>query len=159
MACGLINLSPGTFWVACWWPGFDLACLKNTTQVWIQIYGLPLEFRGEQNLLNIAVAVGLPLKIDHATINKFQGLYSRVLVDIDISKRLSERIFASLKNDKKDTNLNFFVTITYEKLPRFYRVYKALGRDENYCAKKIAAPHIVGRREDGIQTWREGDMR
>lgn len=53
--------------------------------------------------MNIAVAfaVGLPFKIDPVTVNMYQGLYARILVDVDGSKRMSERILASLKNEKK----------------------------------------------------------
>lgn len=44
---GPANTSPGTFRVARWQPGFDPTCLKSTTQVWVRIYGIPVEFSKE----------------------------------------------------------------------------------------------------------------
>lgn len=79
------------------------------TQFWIHIYRLPLEFRGKQNLINITAMVGASLMIDPSTLTMYQGLYTRVLVDMDLSRRLPERILASLKNDKKNINFNFLL--------------------------------------------------
>lgn len=45
MSHGPVNTEPGTFRVSRWMPGFDPACLKMTTQVWIRLYGISLEFR------------------------------------------------------------------------------------------------------------------
>lgn len=106
MAQGSVNLSLGTFRVTRWLLGFDLTCLKTTTNIWIGLFGMPLEFRKEQNLLNISIVVGLPIKIDLATINMYQGLYTRVLVDVDVSRILLERILASLKNEKMNINVS-----------------------------------------------------
>lgn len=47
MAHGPVNISPGIVRVSRWYPGFDLSCLKSTAQVWIRLYGMPLEFRKE----------------------------------------------------------------------------------------------------------------
>lgn len=92
-----------------WKPSFDVETFRTIMQTWIRLYGIPLEFRKEQNLWNLAVVVGLPLKIDPVNISMYNGLYARVLVDVDISKRHPERILASLKNDSKDINVNFFL--------------------------------------------------
>lgn len=54
-------------------------------------------------------------------------------MDIDVSKRLLESILASLKNEKKGINFSFFVSITYEKLPRYCGVCRALGHDDSDC--------------------------
>lgn len=43
------------------------------------------------------VVVGILLKIDLATISMYQGLYARVLIDVNVSKRLPEILLASLK--------------------------------------------------------------
>lgn len=57
--------------------------------------------------MNIATGVGIPLKIDMKIISIAQGLYARILIDVDVSKRPSERIIASLKNEKKNINVIF----------------------------------------------------
>lgn len=59
---------------------------------------MPFVFCKELNLLKVVAAVGTPLKFDEATIDIYQGLYARVLVDVDLSKRLLERVMASLKS-------------------------------------------------------------
>lgn len=78
----------GTFTVSQWHPGFDPKSFKSTTKIWVRMYVIPLEFYKEQNLMNIAAAMGTPLKIDSATISIYQGFYARILVDVDISKSL-----------------------------------------------------------------------
>lgn len=117
MSFGPIAIPWGMFRESHWQPGFDLACLKSTTHVWVRIHGLSLEFWGEQNIMNIAAAVGRPLKIGPETLSMYQGIYTRVPVDVDLSKRLPKRILASLKNAKKGINLSIFVGISCEKLP------------------------------------------
>lgn len=88
MVNGPVNTSSGIFWVSRCQPGFYPTCLKSTTQVWVRIYRIPLEFLKEQRLINIASAVGTPLKIDAATISLCNVLYTRVLVDVDVSKKM-----------------------------------------------------------------------
>lgn len=70
MSHGAVNLKSGVLRVMRWQPGFNHASFTITTsQVWIRILELPLEFRKEQNVMNIARGVGLPLKINPLTLN------------------------------------------------------------------------------------------
>lgn len=63
-----------------------------------------------------------PIENRPYNINMYQGLYARVLVDVDISKRLPERILASLNNKRRNINKSsFFVKITYENLSKFVK--------------------------------------
>lgn len=57
--------------------------------------------------MNIEATIGLPIKIDPATLSMYQGLYARVLVNVDVSRRLPERILASLKNKRSHVNVIF----------------------------------------------------
>lgn len=100
------------------------------------MYGIPLEFRKEHNLMNIASAVGTPLKIDPTTVSTYQGLHARVLVDVDVSNILPKKVLASLKTEKKDLNISFFVNFSFEKLSSFYGFYKALGYSDGNCSKQ-----------------------
>lgn len=90
------------------YPGFDLLRHKKMmSQVWIWIIYLPLEFRKEQNILNIAGGVGLPLQINPLTIILYHGFNARVLVDVDFSRESLERILAKLKDEERNTNFSF----------------------------------------------------
>lgn len=75
-----------------WQLGFNPSNFMITTsQTWIRIHQLPLEFHKEQNVLNIAGGVGLPLKIDPLMLNLYHGMYARVLVVVDLSQLLPKK--------------------------------------------------------------------
>lgn len=103
--------------------------------------------------MNIASAVGTPLKIDSATLSMYQGLYARVLVDVDVSKNLPKKALASLKTEKKKKlNLSFFVNFFFEKLPNFCGVCKVLGHSDGKCRKQnFRVQDNVRRREDRLE--------
>lgn len=146
MAYGPINVSPGTFRVARWKPGFDPICLRTTTQVWVKLYGIPLEFRKGQNLLNIAAAIGTPLRLDQSTINLCIGLYARILIDIDVSRSLPQGILASLKVQTRNINVNFSVSVYYEQLLCFCNFCRSIGHTEEECKNMNM---------DQYQKWKE----
>lgn len=86
MAMGAVNLKLGVLRVSRWFPGFDPSNYKLTTsKICIRLHDLPLEYRKVQNILNITVDVGLPLKIDLLTLNLYHGMYVSVLVDVDFT--------------------------------------------------------------------------
>lgn len=60
------------------------------------MYDLPLEYKKEQNILNITGGVGMPLQIDTLTISLYHCLYARVLVDVDFTQPLTEKILAKM---------------------------------------------------------------
>lgn len=85
MSYEVINVRLGVMRISRWLQGFDPSNYKQTTsQVWARIYDLPLEFRKEQNIMNITASIGLPLKIDQLMLSLSQRLYARVLVDVDL---------------------------------------------------------------------------
>lgn len=97
----VINTRPGFFHVSRLFPGFDSTNFKIlTTQVWICLHDGPWEYSKEQNVLNITVGVGLPLKIDRLTLSYYHGTYARVLVDVDLSQPLPGRILARIWDEK-----------------------------------------------------------
>ena len=64
----------------------------TNAQVWIKLHDLPWEYWDASILKNIARGVGVPLKIDHNTIEGKFGHYARILVDIDLSKELTDSL-------------------------------------------------------------------
>lgn len=106
------------------------------------------------------------MKIDDATINLFQGVYARLLVDVDISKWLPDKILATLKAEDKSFGVNFFVGVTYEYLPKFCSFCKLIGHGvmdyrkrshesgfhgkENFGERNFRSTTAQHRREDNI---------
>lgn len=107
MTNGPVNISLGIFRVSRWQPGFDPTSIKSTTQVCVRLYDIPLKFHKEHNLINITAAMGTPLKSDQDAISMYMGLYACVLVDVDVSKNLREKVLASLKIENKDFSISF----------------------------------------------------
>lgn len=60
-------------------------------------------------------------------LNRYNGLYARVQIDVDCSMQLSERILV------KRTGLNFFVRIEYEDMPEFCTLCSVIGHNRNSC--------------------------
>lgn len=54
--------------------------------------------------------------------------------------------------------MSFFVTITYENLPKYCSVYKVIGRDEQNCRSWGIWSQYPTRKGGGYNQRREGDM-
>lgn len=116
MAMGAVNVKPGILRFSRWKPGIDVSnYMITTSQIWIRIHDLLLEYRKEQNVLNIASGVGLPLKIDPLSLSLYHGRYARVLVHVDFSQPPPERILAKLVDEESNIDISFFVPISYER--------------------------------------------
>ena len=84
---GSLNLKPGILKLLPQVPDFNLNEQKNTNvQVWVRFYDLPWAYWHPQILSDVARAIGVPLKIDQATINGDFDHFARVLIDIDLKK-------------------------------------------------------------------------
>lgn len=91
-AQGNWNLHPGIVRVSNWEPDFNPYTQSSlNTKVWIRLY-LSVEYWHPHNLLEIAKAVGNPLRVDRATIDKTNGQYARILVEIDLNEVLTTDI-------------------------------------------------------------------
>jgi hypothetical protein len=64
-------------------------------------------------LFEISSVVGTPLTLDDSTAKRAFGNYARVLVDIDLSRRLFDEI--TVERD----GFAFQVEVVYERLPAF----------------------------------------
>lgn len=108
---GAMHTKPGIFRVSRWFPGFNFSNYKQTAvQVWIRIFELPLEYRKTQNLLNITRGVGLPWKIDRQTLNLSQGIYARILVEVDLVNPLPERLLVTRRDKEGNVMEDFFLS-------------------------------------------------
>jgi len=89
LAMGMVNLKSGLLCLSQWSKDFKKYSQHLThAHVWIRLLDLPQEYWLERTLLEIAGAIGTPLIIDAITQKHAFGHYARVLVDINLSRRL-----------------------------------------------------------------------
>lgn len=92
-AIGTTNMKSGILRLSQWTMDFTPSMQNQThSQVWIRLMELPQEYWMIQTLFEIAGAVGTPLLIDAATQNRTFDHYARVLVDVDLSKRIFDEV-------------------------------------------------------------------
>lgn len=86
-----------------------------------RLLGLPLKYWRPKVLFAIAGAIGVPISMDEATINKVFSHYTRILVDIDLAKEQHDQILVEREG------FAFFVVNEYERLPDFCPSCKVIG--------------------------------
>lgn len=74
----------------------------------------------------------MPLKLDPLTVQKRSGLYCRVLLDIDCSVGLPDRLLVQ----RKASGVEFYVNITYERPPQFCNYCNTIGHSMAVCRKR-----------------------
>ena len=84
-------------------------------------------------LFEIASGVRTPLMIDDTTKKRALGHYARVLVDIDLFKRLFDEIMVERES------FTFYVEVVYERLPDYCTHCKSIGNSVTYFNKYIAS--------------------
>jgi len=82
-----------------------------------------------RTLYEIAGAVGTPLLIDNVTRNRLYGHYARILVDLDLSKKVFYEVLVEREG------FAFPVDIEYEGLPDFCTHYHNIGHSINSCRR------------------------
>ena len=85
---------------------------KHMLRYWLCIHELPQEYWMKRTPREIASADGTPLIIDSATHNLF-GHYARVLVFVDLSKKIFNEILV------KREGFSFPIEVSLEWLPEF----------------------------------------
>lgn len=129
-AAGTVSLKPCLLRLFEWTKDFNLHTQRQThTQVWIRLWELPHEYWMERTLYEIAGAVGTPLLIDNVTRNRLYGHYARILVDVDLSKKVFYEVLV------KREGFSFPVAIEYEGLPDFCTHYHNIGHHINSCRR------------------------
>lgn len=131
-AQGHWNLHPGTFRVTNWESDFNpYTQISLKTKVWIRLH-ISVEYWHPHNLLEIAKAVGNPLRIDRATIDKSNGQYARVLVEIDLNETLTTDI------QIMRPGYSFWIKVWYERLPEVCERCLNIGHSIEQCKRKHA---------------------
>jgi hypothetical protein len=93
LAQGVVNLKLGILRFFSWTSDFKAQSQTQThAQIWNRLMHFSQEYWSNQTLLEIASGVGNPLIIDEATKSRLFRLYARVLVDVDMSRKLFDSV-------------------------------------------------------------------
>ncbi|XP_026383741.1 uncharacterized protein LOC113279254 [Papaver somniferum] len=95
--------------------------------VWVHFPGLSLEYWDEETLFTISRAIGVPIKVDAATLQYQSGYYAKVLIEIDLAKTIPKKLWIITKFGA------FSQGVTLTKLPKFCIKCKILGHLTTEC--------------------------
>lgn len=112
---------PGVLRLNRWVPGYDPMKKVRISLVWIRVHTLPLGFQRPQNLFNIGIGLRLPIKIDPLLISLYLGIYARILVEVDLTMPLPDRILVTKTNQNNCDEFEFFVDIEFKSLQSFVK--------------------------------------
>ncbi|XP_026378359.1 uncharacterized protein LOC113272777 [Papaver somniferum] len=121
-------------WIRNWIPNFRPENHRTSyANIWVHLPGLSLEYWDEQTLFTICNALGTPVKVDEATLNFESGLYAKVLVNIDLEKKVPHKIWIKTKFG------GFIQDVLLTNLPKFCHNCKIVGHFQFECrAKKVS---------------------
>lgn len=115
-----------------WKPDFNMKQdMMRTMPIWIKLPKLPLYLWGERTLDKIGSAIGVPMVTDECTTHKLRVTYARMLVEVDITRKLVEEI--ALK-DKEGKIL--MQPVQYEWKPKFCDKCQKVGHHYGLGPKK-----------------------
>ena len=121
-AMGTIHMKPGVLWLFEWTRDFNMHKQKNMhAQVWICLMELLQEHSGKLQ------ALGTPLVIDNVTSKRLYDHYARILVDMDLSKKLFYEILVEREG------FSFSIEVVYEWMPEFCTHCQNLGYNVTSC--------------------------
>lgn len=99
-----------------------------TLPVWVKLPGLPLDFWNPRALTKIVSKIGKPISTDKLTATKGRLLYARVLVEIDMSKKLVRSVAMNLPTGKFRVQ-----PVEFEHEPKFCGNCKMFGHLTTAC--------------------------
>ncbi|KAJ6377608.1 hypothetical protein OIU76_026562 [Salix suchowensis] len=116
----------------------------STLPVWIKLPNLPLSCWSETCLSKIASVIGNPIQCDMLTSSMTRLSYARVLLEIDLRKKLRDYVKVCLPNGEVIEQ-----QIIYETLPKFCSHCNVIGHLVETCTKfakknNASADNVVG---------------
>ncbi|XP_026451621.1 uncharacterized protein LOC113351933 [Papaver somniferum] len=113
---GLWEVYNQTLWIRNWIPDFRPELHRTSSaMVWVHNPGLSLEYWDEQTLFKISSALGEPVKVDEDTLNFENGLYARVLIKIDLAKKIPHKLSSASQEKHEAATTNFRTKSTKQK--------------------------------------------
>ncbi|KAF9600727.1 hypothetical protein IFM89_011414 [Coptis chinensis] len=97
--------------------------------VWVRFPGLSLEYWEVKNLLAMGKTLGRPMHVDETTAMRKLGYFASVLVDIDLSKKIPDKIWVESKN----YGVAFWQEVRLGKLPDYCTHCKGVGHMVSSC--------------------------
>ncbi|KAK4371629.1 hypothetical protein RND71_011104 [Anisodus tanguticus] len=98
---------------------------------WISFPGLPPHYYGESTLFSLAAAVGSPIAIDSATLNKTRPSCARVKVEFDLLKNHPQHVVIQV--GEGDGITSELQKIRYDFKPKYCTNCKLQGHDVDGC--------------------------
>ncbi|KAL8520022.1 hypothetical protein ACS0TY_010820 [Phlomoides rotata] len=137
--CRTWSVKLGVMRLQHWVPGFDPEKITSSvTQVWIRLYGLPMEYWQTQVLWAMASIIGTPIMIDKRTKNQSMCYYARVLVELDLKLSREERIMFERAGHSS------FAKVKYEQLPEFCVACGIIGHVVTNCRRHVGRDSAPG---------------
>lgn len=113
---------------------------------WIYFPNLLPTYFVKEYLFSLALAVGKPLHLDMATINKTRPSRARVKVLVDLLADLPKNVRMDIDNEASGETRTEWVKIQYDLLPKYCKQFRLQGHDEFECWK--LHPELMVRKKD-----------
>ncbi|XP_026400384.1 uncharacterized protein LOC113296290 [Papaver somniferum] len=114
-----------------WYPSFNPNKQRTSrAAVWVMLPELPMELWTKKSISSIDKSFGTPIVVDEKTLRLEYGYFASVLVDIDFSKHIPERILL------KANGREFWQYMDIHKRPQFCAKCSIIGHCEEDCRKK-----------------------
>ncbi|KAF6143324.1 hypothetical protein GIB67_039107 [Kingdonia uniflora] len=135
--------------VTIWTLDFDINKQKNThTMVWVKFPGMGTEYWEEDMLMSMARAVGNSVQVDSSTLCRNTGFYASVLVDVDFSKPVPNKIMVEREG------FEFCQEIQLGNVPKICSHCKVVGHLVSECRDVEKAIEEVDRETSLVnQSW------
>ncbi|XP_058726138.1 uncharacterized protein LOC131597458 [Vicia villosa] len=96
--------------------------MLRTMPLWVKLPQLPLHLWGARSLNKIGSAIGMPLVTDECTAHKLRVSYARILVEVDVTRKLVEEITLKDNEGRKMKQ-----AIEHEWKPKFCDKFQRMG--------------------------------
>ncbi|WMV47242.1 hypothetical protein MTR67_040627 [Solanum verrucosum] len=115
---------------------------EETTQAmaWISFPDLWPTFFRKESLFSLAAAIGKPIQLDNATINKTRPSCARVKVQVDLLGELPTMVELEITDPIKNTSRVEKVRVIYDMLPKYCKKCRLQSHNEEEC--RILHPEL-----------------
>uniref|UniRef100_A0A0V0IIV3 Putative ovule protein n=1 Tax=Solanum chacoense TaxID=4108 RepID=A0A0V0IIV3_SOLCH len=116
----------------------------SLAMAWISFPNLLPTFFVKECLFSLAVAVGKPIQIDQATVNKSRPSCAHVKVLVDLKKNFPKVVQMNIENEATGEIRYNMVAIKYDYVPKYCFDCKMQGHSNEECRmRKIPQPRDV----------------
>ncbi|WMV38518.1 hypothetical protein MTR67_031903 [Solanum verrucosum] len=135
---------------------------------WISFPNLLPTFFVKECLFSLASAVGKPIQLDQATINKTRPSCARVKVLVDLKGTFPKSMHRNIEDEESGQIRTNVVDIQYDYVPKYCGECKMQGHDRHNCrkinqVKSIEKPpkpdHSQETQKQQVHTFQKGKAR